>query len=306
MKLHICLTTDSRWLRSAQRAVYDIIIRKNPETEIKFYVLGESVEADDLADAFLPFADVPGIEAVTRKLDATAIFGNLSPAWPWLGPFKHLKFLIPDLDLFAGVERVLYMDVDMLARRDLSDVYAANLGGHALGAVRDYLNLRFPNCRAAFNEGNKIENGLLIMDLPKLRRRHFTDYCIYAAKENRDGGDLPVLESVALPLVKFFAPAFEIPFHLISSEPVFRDITRWNDLNRTDYASVDDLVGQSYLWHYSGDKEMFYSRIPHVKTAFDLSEARLARFLSTGEVMPWQPSDDSVLYNTTTTERTTP
>lgn len=298
MKLHICLTTDSQWLRFAQRAVYDIIIRKAAETEIKFYILADGIDAADLANAFRPFVDIPGIEAVTRNMDATAVFGKLSPAWPWLGPFKHLKFLIPELEEFAGVDRVLYMDVDILARRDLADVYAADLGRYAVGAVRDYLNLRFPDCRAAFNEGNKIENGLLIMDLPKLRQRHFTDYCIYAAKENKDGGDLPVLESVALPLVKFLDASFMIPYHLISSDPVFRDIGRWNTLNNADYASIDDLIGQSYMWHYSGNKTVFYAQIPHVKTSFDLSEERLALFLSTGEVMTWQPADDSALYNT--------
>ena len=298
MKLHICFSTDSRWLRFAQRAVYDIIIRKNSETEIVFYILGDKIEAGTLADAFSPFNSVPDIRVVTKSMDAIAIFGPLSPAWPWLGPFKHLKFLIPELDIFDGVERVLCVDVDVLARKDLSGLYQTPLGRHALGAVRDYLNLRFPDCRAAFNEGNKIESGMLLMDLPKLRMRHFTDYSIYAAKENRDGGDLPVLESVALPLVAFLDPKCQIPYHLISSEAVFRDIRRWNELNRTEYADIDALVGQSDLWHYPGDKTAYYEQIPHVKAAFDLSEERLSRFLSTGEVMAWQPSDDSSLFIT--------
>lgn len=297
MKLHICLTTDARWLRFAQRAVYDVIIRKNPETEVKFYILGDRIEGAALADAFRPFANIPRVETVTRRIDTPAIFGNISPTWHWLGPFKHLKFLIPDLDLFAGVDRVLYMDVDMLARQDLTDIYGADLGGYSLGAVRDFLHLRLPDYKASFNAGNKIENGLLLLDMPKLRRRHFTDYSIHAAREN-GGDDLYVLETVALPLVKFLDPAFEIPYHLISSEAAFRDIARWNGLNRTEYADIGDLVGHSYLWHYCGDKTAFYQQMPHVKAAFDLSEARLARFLTTGEVMAWIPSDDSVLYNT--------
>ena len=51
-KLHICLSTDQRWLRFAQRAVYDIIVKRNADTEIKFYILGDKVDSETLAEAF--------------------------------------------------------------------------------------------------------------------------------------------------------------------------------------------------------------------------------------------------------------
>lgn len=40
--------------------------------------------------------------------------------------------------LLPGIPRLLYLDVDMIVRRDLSDLYNADLGGKPLGAVIDY------------------------------------------------------------------------------------------------------------------------------------------------------------------------
>ena len=290
-KLHICLSTDSRWLRFAQRAVYDIIIKRNADTEIKFYVLGDKVDSETLSEAFRPFNNIPGIEAVTRSMDADAIFGGLFPyTWEWIGPFKHLKFLVPELEDFAGVDRVLHLDVDILVRKDLTDIYQIDLDGKAIGAVRDYAHIREDRYMEMFDKRNKIENGLLLMDLPELRRLNFTEQCKAEAK--RHNGDLPVMEQIAVPHTKFLDPKCQIPYHFIASEERFRNIKRWNRLNGTEYTDINDLIGQSYIFHYPGDKEMFVKEIPCVRAAFELLEERLERFLSTGTVEEWRPWDD--------------
>lgn len=48
----------------------------------------------------------------------------------------YARFVLPDI--LAGVDRVLYLDVDMLTRRDLGALYETDLEGKALGAVIDH------------------------------------------------------------------------------------------------------------------------------------------------------------------------
>ncbi len=48
----------------------------------------------------------------------------------------YARFMLPEI--LAGVDRVLYLDVDMLTRRDLSTLYETDLGGKAIGAVIDH------------------------------------------------------------------------------------------------------------------------------------------------------------------------
>ena len=77
---------------------------------------------------------------------------------------------------------------------------------------------------------------------------------------------------------------------------VMRDINRWNDYCGTNYNNIGELVADSFVWHYSGDKDKMYVTDSHVKTSFDLSSQRLSDFLRTGEVMNWKPEDDASLY----------
>ena len=46
----------------------------------------------------------------------------------------YARFVLPDI--LAGIDRVLYLDVDMLTRRDLAPLYETDMGGKALGAEK--------------------------------------------------------------------------------------------------------------------------------------------------------------------------
>lgn len=48
----------------------------------------------------------------------------------------YARFVLPEI--LAGIDRVLYLDVDMLTRRDLTGLYETDLEGKALGAVVDH------------------------------------------------------------------------------------------------------------------------------------------------------------------------
>ncbi|HMN73521.1 MAG TPA: glycosyltransferase family 8 protein [Rhodoblastus sp.] len=48
----------------------------------------------------------------------------------------YARFALPDI--LAGIDRILYLDVDMLTRRDLTPLWETDLQGKALGAVVDH------------------------------------------------------------------------------------------------------------------------------------------------------------------------
>lgn len=136
--LHICFCFDKNWIQSARRTIYDIILRKFPETKIKFYILFDGTLEDK--SLFNVFNKIEDIELVIEEIDASRLFEkDTLVSTPYLGLFKHIKFLIPSLGIFKDVDRVLYLDIDMLARKDLADLYNLNLNGYPLGAVRQPL-----------------------------------------------------------------------------------------------------------------------------------------------------------------------
>lgn len=293
-KLHICLTTNKKWVRFAQRAVYDIIIRKHTETEIAFYVLVDDMEG--VPDGFKKFGTIDGIDITFKRISAMKEFdGNIKVSKDWLGPFKHLKFLIPELDIFKDVKRVLYLDVDMLARRDLTNLYNTDLDGYPLGCVKNYMKLISKNFIYQNDKKFRFESGLILMDLPKLRELHFTELC--KSVSSICDNDHILLDTVGMYMTKELDPKAHIPYHFISTgNTIFNDISNWNILCNTKYKSIQDLVDRSYLWHFAGDKEKCEQGMPLVQACFNISERRLTEFLDTGVVMPWKKEDDDALY----------
>lgn len=115
-----------------------------------------------------------------------ARFDALPRADPRISPVALAKLLIPGL--CEG--RVLYLDTDTLVRADLSPLLAADLAGHAIGAVRDAAVVdalvrrrghasprkrrRIEHARGilgAGREGDYVNSGVLLFDCDRIRAR---------------------------------------------------------------------------------------------------------------------------------------
>ena len=109
--LHICFATNSNWLRFTQCAIYDIIIRKNKDTKIIFYVLLDKIKRNNTFDKF---CTIDNVNVITKEVNSDEEFPGAKRyrTRPWIDKFGYLRLLIPNLDIFKDVERVLYLDVD--------------------------------------------------------------------------------------------------------------------------------------------------------------------------------------------------
>jgi hypothetical protein len=77
--INICFNTDERWLLQAKRALYDIVIRKNPNTKINFYIVFDSFDA---SGEFASFKSIPNITIKTETINVQEIFNNKVRPFP--------------------------------------------------------------------------------------------------------------------------------------------------------------------------------------------------------------------------------
>jgi lipopolysaccharide biosynthesis glycosyltransferase/MoaA/NifB/PqqE/SkfB family radical SAM enzyme len=80
-------------------------------------------------------------------------------------------------DLLTGIDRVLYLDVDVLVRRDLRRLWRTDLNGMPFGAVPDPWWVADPARRPLFPAGY-FNSGVLLLDLAAWRRQGLTDRVI--------------------------------------------------------------------------------------------------------------------------------
>jgi lipopolysaccharide biosynthesis glycosyltransferase len=77
-------------------------------------------------------------------------------------------------DLLAGIDRVIYIDVDVLVRRDLLRLWQIDLNGLPFGAVPEPWWAADPARLTLFPAGY-FNSGILLQDLPAWRREGLTD-----------------------------------------------------------------------------------------------------------------------------------
>lgn len=94
---------------------------------------------------------------------------------------NYLRLSIPDS--VGQVDRVLYLDADIVVRGDLSDLFSVDLRGLPIGAVRDPINPTLATGRALPNwpelglDGDReyFNSGVLVLDLAACAERRIFD-----------------------------------------------------------------------------------------------------------------------------------
>ena len=286
--IHICLSTNQNYVKLTKMCIYDIIARKAKDTEITFYILADKLSEQHDFDCF---NKINNIKCITIQLDSDIIVPDLNMHYlmctrPGLPRTMYLRFLIPILNEFQNVERVLYIDPDMLARRDLTDLYNTDLCGQPLGMVRDSFYIRFENWDQVLEEHkNGYNAGLILMDLPKLRELNFTNRCLYTARFNRYN-DQTAINCAMRDQVKALPPYVQFPIHnLIQHIQNMDNLEKWNLFHGTAYQHWSEILDCIVFYHFHEDKS-WQMQIPVLKSAWDFSEQRLHRFEETGIIEP--------------------
>jgi len=224
------------------------------------YVLLASIFANNRASRLQVHAiatDVPAPEkeqlvAYARQQGGNMHFYELSPevtqGFPVPGPDEpeayitlaaYYRLFFPRL-IPQDIERLLYMDVDMLVIGNLLELYQTDLGGVAVGAV---LDTEMPS-RAEIgiaDMNDYFNSGLLLMDLPKWRAERISERAIeviVTLADKLDYHDQDALNVVFHGGWQRLAPRYNLMKAYIP-----------HDLAKRDYAK---FLADKVIIHYNG------------------------------------------------------
>lgn len=151
--MHIALTVDSSYAMAAA-----VVIRtslNHTQGRITFYIVDLGLLPTDrdklercvgsTAETTIVFVDLPQDGLVTKS----------GKAWAKI-----------DMISVLPVERILYLDADVLIRDDLRSLWDTDLGGKPVGAVRD---VGFPMGHGNIQRGPYFNAGVFLMDLAQVR-----------------------------------------------------------------------------------------------------------------------------------------
>ena len=157
---------------------------KNPEAEVFVYLLQYDL-SDVSRERIEAFAEGQGNHVIFLTIDIKRLSERLPRTVTW--PVEvYFRLFLPDL-LPEEVDRILYLDSDIIVNRSLRDFYESDFTGKLLLGCRDLalINLTTEQClgkrterfRPLFEERRYINSGVILFHMAELRKKYsFQDY----------------------------------------------------------------------------------------------------------------------------------
>ena len=254
MKISIALICDNGYVIPTMAVLQSLRETRSPETEIEVTIVSADL-SENSKSLFLPFSG-PGFQV--RFIDAD-VKGLVELHRPKKGdmcvasPAALLKFSLPVL--LPELEKVLYLDGDILVRSDLSPLWNTNLEGATIGAVQDSGCIYSQNPRIK-KYPHYFNSGVMLLDLAKMRREGMTKRLIEAKKAEQDKSKNRLMDQNIFNA--FFhndVKLLPIQWNLLlvnlkraEAKWTFSDIERMYGARFTNF---EQMTAQASIWHFS-------------------------------------------------------
>ncbi|KAF8897997.1 glycosyltransferase family 8 protein [Gymnopilus junonius] len=151
--INVVLTIDSSYAIGAAVTIRSLV--ENMSERITIYIADCGLHTDDRAKLKETIKDYGKVTLVFLQLPEDSLARKMGPTWAKLDVIE----LLP-------IERVLYLDADVLVRKSLKPLWDVDLGEKCIGAARD---IGHPMGHEKMERRPYFNAGVLLIDLAKAR-----------------------------------------------------------------------------------------------------------------------------------------
>lgn len=169
-EVNICMITDDNYIMPTSVAIHSMILNKSSE-KYNFYIITSNLSKDS-EEHFKSFEKENVAINIIRE-DAETRFKGLHSfevdSICVASISALLKFILPDL--LPDLDKVLYLDGDLVVETDLSEVYNIDLGDNYAATVLDTSKMYW---KSSFNSvvDYYFNSGVMLLNLKKMRENN--------------------------------------------------------------------------------------------------------------------------------------
>ncbi|QQA45094.1 DUF4422 domain-containing protein [Pelagovum pacificum] len=174
--VNVAFSADPNYLPHAAAMVRSLAEHADPARRYNLFFLEADNDPATLETFSAMLAPWPNVTLTMIPVGdrfATA-YGSKTRAVAGQTNASYNRFLL--FDLLPGLDRLLYLDVDMILRGDVARIFDAELGGAPLGAVRDHLMTRVLTGPAPTTAPEAPELGTYLRETVRLDEDGIRDY----------------------------------------------------------------------------------------------------------------------------------
>ena len=179
--MHIACNIDSKYTRFCGVLMVSLF-ENNKEENIKMHILGYHLTDNDKTD-LLNIAQAYNNEILFYDIDENIFSGfPISEQWPIV---IYFRLMLPEI-IDKSVEKILYVDCDIIFRGPIKELMDINLNNYVLGAVEDGISPYAPIIESLgySPEDYYFNSGALLINLPLWRELDISTKCINFIKNH--------------------------------------------------------------------------------------------------------------------------
>jgi lipopolysaccharide biosynthesis glycosyltransferase len=159
--MHLCFCVDEILLNQLKTVISNIIKTNENFSVLNFHVIHENLDLFEDEDGFFKLNNIAFYSTLNYDLSLFPTSGHITKA-------TYFRLLISDL-LPKYINKVIYLDVDILVQKSLSSLYEIDLQKHALAAAldEDYIG---NSKRLGLNNKYYFNAGVLLINLSFWRK----------------------------------------------------------------------------------------------------------------------------------------
>ena len=253
-KVNLCLLADDGYAMQTAVTITSLYINRNPETQYHIYIIlnkgsEENIKRIEKLNNRSFKIDIINIEKVNElvKFDIPEISAS---------PTAICKFYIPKI--LHNIDKVLYIDGDIIVKKDLKELYNINIQDNYIGAVKDTCGLSKTLHRLFKKNVFYFNSGVMIMNLKKMRKDNIPDKLM----DYRVNGYNQLMDQDALNYT-LKGRVLELPFEYNTQLCCIEDVKRFSRTKQMDvlknYFNINyeisdfkNIIDKATVLHYSG------------------------------------------------------
>lgn len=261
-RISIALITDNNYVLPTAVTIASILKNQKKTTSYDVYVLGVNIS--------------PSNKLCLEKAGAKVISLDSKSYEEFIGTHPHVSIAaLAKFDLshiFHDLDKILYLDTDMIILKDLSELYNIDLGEHYAAVVKDMAG-QIDGHAQKLKHSNYFNSGMMLLNLKKIRAddisKKLVDYKLY--QDVGDFMDQDCLNAVFNENVIYMSPIYNwmAPNQLKYNANDIKNFYKIDTEPTLNNAVIVHLTNKKKVWNYINvwghDLWMEYYNISEVK-----------------------------------------
>lgn len=259
----IVFICDESYVMPTVVAITSLKLNSKKDTKYKIYVISDKISEESKERLYNLASENTNLVLINVSSSGLEYLHDTKKSKILSASISALnKFLIPEL--IQNEDKILYLDSDIIVRKDLSELYGVNIKD-LYAAVCFDTGLMYSKKTQSIDPVGYFNSGMMLLNSKKLREEKISERLIKTKENLLDKSlmDQHVLNMVFTPNVAYLNIRYNLLYtNLLRAEDKY-SMRRLNELNHSNYKNLADLRKDAVIIHFSSkDKPWMYVDTP--------------------------------------------